>query len=77
MAKNRERLVFQVLFVNPQISEIFAMTQKIEVEMELIAEEDWRAIQETLSLLSIPQMKESIREGMETPVEDCAKELDW
>jgi len=43
----------------------------------LIAEEDWRAIQETLYLLSIPGMKESIREGMETPVEECAKELDW
>jgi antitoxin YefM len=43
----------------------------------LIAEEDWRAIQETLYLLSIPGMKESIREGMETPIEECAKELDW
>ncbi|MCK6513384.1 type II toxin-antitoxin system Phd/YefM family antitoxin [Myxococcota bacterium] len=43
----------------------------------LIAEEDWRAIQETLYLLSIPGMKESIREGMETPIGECAKELDW
>jgi antitoxin YefM len=43
----------------------------------LIAEEDWRAIQETLYLLSIPGMRESIREGLQTTVEECAKELDW
>ncbi|MFH1860162.1 MAG: type II toxin-antitoxin system Phd/YefM family antitoxin [bacterium] len=43
----------------------------------LIAEEDWKAIQETLYLLSIPGMKESIREGLETPIEKCSKELNW
>ncbi len=43
----------------------------------LIAEEDWHAIQETLYLLSIPGMRESIREGLNTPIEECAKDLDW
>ena len=43
----------------------------------LISEEDWNAIQETLFLLSIPNMRESIKEGLETPVEDCTEELDW
>jgi prevent-host-death family protein len=43
----------------------------------LISEEDWRAIQETLYLLSIPGMREYIREGLQTPVEECVKELDW
>jgi prevent-host-death family protein len=43
----------------------------------LIAEEDWRAIQETLYLLSIPGMRESIREGLNTPIEECAKDLEW
>ena len=43
----------------------------------LVAEEDWRAIQETLFLLSIPGMRESVREGIETPIEDCSKELEW
>ncbi|MDP3027897.1 MAG: type II toxin-antitoxin system Phd/YefM family antitoxin [Deltaproteobacteria bacterium] len=43
----------------------------------LISEEDWRAVQETLYLLSIPGMRESIREGMNTPIEECAKELEW
>ncbi|MBA3493379.1 MAG: type II toxin-antitoxin system Phd/YefM family antitoxin [Gammaproteobacteria bacterium] len=43
----------------------------------LIAEEDWRAIQETVYLLSIPGMRESIREGLNTPIGECAKALDW
>ena len=43
----------------------------------LISEEDWRGIQETLYLTSIPGMRESIRDGMLTPVEECDKELAW
>ena len=43
----------------------------------LISEDDWRAVQETLHLLSIPGMRESILEGMETPVADLEQELDW
>ncbi len=43
----------------------------------LIAEEDWRAIQETLYLLSIPGMRESIREGLKAPVEECSSDLNW
>ena len=43
----------------------------------LVSEEDWRAIQETLFLLSVPGMRESIREGMGTSVEDCSETLDW
>lgn len=43
----------------------------------LIAEEDWAAIQETLFLLSVPGMRESIREGMDTPTDECDEELDW
>lgn len=43
----------------------------------LVSEEDWAAIQETLFLLSVPGMRESIREGMETPIDECAEDLDW
>jgi prevent-host-death family protein len=43
----------------------------------LISENDWRSIQETLHLLSIPGMRESIREGLKTPVEECTDKLDW
>jgi len=43
----------------------------------LVSEDDWRAIQETLYLLSQPGMRESIREGMATSADDCVEELDW
>ena len=43
----------------------------------LIAEDDWRAIQETLYLDSIPGMRDSIIRGLKTPIEKCDEELDW
>jgi len=43
----------------------------------LIAEEDWTAIQETIYLLSIPGMRESIRRGLRTPVEKCSEKPGW
>ena len=43
----------------------------------LISENDWRSIQETLYLLSIPGMRESIREGLSTSVEECLDRLNW
>ncbi len=43
----------------------------------LVSAEDWAAIQETMYLLSVPGMRESIREGLQCPVEECGKELPW
>lgn len=43
----------------------------------LLSETDWISVQETLYLLSIPGMRESIREGLATPIEDCNRELEW
>lgn len=43
----------------------------------LIAEEDWTAIQETLFLLAVPGMRESIKAGMAEHTDSCAPELDW
>jgi prevent-host-death family protein len=43
----------------------------------LVSEEDWNAIQESLFLLSIPGMRESIKEGMAEPLSESSKELDW
>jgi PHD/YefM family antitoxin component YafN of YafNO toxin-antitoxin module len=37
----------------------------------LLSESDWASVQETLYLLSVPGMRESIREEMATPIEDC------
>lgn len=43
----------------------------------LLSEEDWNAINETLHLLSIPGMRESIQEGMKEELTECDQELDW
>ena len=43
----------------------------------LVSEDDWRAVQETLHLLSIPGMRESILEGLSTPVGELGEKLDW
>ena len=43
----------------------------------LLSESDWASVQETLYLLSIPGMRESIREGMATPIDNCDRHLDW
>ena len=42
-----------------------------------VSAEDWESIQETMYLLSIPGMRESIRKGLTIQVEECSKELDW
>ena len=43
----------------------------------LVSQEDWAAMQETLFLLSIPNMRESLHEGMATPASELSSKLDW
>ncbi|MDQ6800435.1 MAG: type II toxin-antitoxin system Phd/YefM family antitoxin [Acidobacteriota bacterium] len=43
----------------------------------LVSMDDWRAIEETLYLLSIPRMRASIRKGLKAPVRQCLESLDW
>ena len=43
----------------------------------LVSEQDWNATQETMYLLSIPGMRESIQEGLKTPIEECDKDPGW
>lgn len=43
----------------------------------LVSADDWRAIQETLYLLSVPGMRESIREGLQTPLDECEESPGW
>ncbi|WP_236015071.1 type II toxin-antitoxin system Phd/YefM family antitoxin [Geomonas anaerohicana] len=43
----------------------------------MLSEDDWRAVTETLYLLSVPGMRESVLEGMATPVEECSEEPGW
>ena len=42
----------------------------------LVSEEDWRAMQETLYLLNIPVMRESIREGLDTPAKEYSEDVE-
>ena len=42
----------------------------------MVSEDDWRALEETLYLTSIPGMKESIIEGMNTPIEECEENFE-
>lgn len=43
----------------------------------LLSAEDWSAIQETLFLLSVPGMRESIKDGMAQSVASCSERLNW
>lgn len=43
----------------------------------LVAEEDWNAISETLHLLSVSGMRESIHAGLKEELSESSKELDW
>jgi prevent-host-death family protein len=43
----------------------------------LVSETDWNSIQETLYLLSIPGMRDSIRKGMATPLSECSETIPW
>ena len=42
----------------------------------LVSEEDWQNISETLYLLSIPGMRDSLLKGMKEPVSRCSKKID-
>jgi prevent-host-death family protein len=64
------------------IEEIAESSEPIQITSKganavLVSEQEWRAIQETMYLLSIPGMRESIREGLETLAKECVKEPGW
>jgi PHD/YefM family antitoxin component YafN of YafNO toxin-antitoxin module len=52
--------------------EVKSLTKEVQ-----ILKEELRSVKETLYLLSIPGMRESILEGMKTPLEECSEEIDW
>jgi len=64
------------------VDEVNASHEAIQIQGKrgsavLIAEEDWRALQETLYLSSVTGMKKSILKGMKTPIRKCSKKLVW
>lgn len=75
-ATEARRLLYRLLDEVSVTSEPIQITGK-RGNAVLLSEADWSSIQETLNLLSIPGMRESIREGMAESLEDCVEELDW
>ena len=64
------------------IDEVRESREAIEIQGKrgsavLLSEQDWRAIQETLYLTSIPGMRESILKGMATPADAMSEEPGW
>ena len=70
--KNFEQLLNETKTLHQPIQIIGSQTNAV-----LISEEEWEGIQETLYLLSIPGMGESIQEGLQTPIEECFEEVEW
>ncbi len=70
-------------------TELYKLLDKVAVSHEpiqitgkrnsavLISEEDWSAIKETLYLLSIPKMRESIKKGLKAPLKKCSRRVEW
>ena len=64
------------------IDEVRESHQQVEIHGKrgsavLLSEQDWRAIQETLYLASIPGMRESILEGMAAPINELSEDAGW
>lgn len=64
------------------LDEVAVTSQPVQITSKrasavLVSQDDWTALNETVQLISIPGMAESIREGMNTPLEECVAELDW
>ena len=74
-SKAREKL-YKLLDKTAESHEPIQITGKRHNAV-LIAEDDWRSINETLYLLSIPGMRQSIRKGLKIPLKKCVKRLKW
>ena len=63
--------------------EAHKMSAKLETIMNgfgwehLVAEIDWQAMNETLHLLSVPEMRNAIQNGISENIESTSKELKW
>ncbi len=75
-ATNARQMLYQLIRDVNDNHEPITITGK-KGDAVLISADDWRSIQETLHLLSIPGMRESIREGLDTPPEACSEDPGW
>lgn len=47
------------------------------IEETNIDEKAYRSLMETIHIYSIPGLAEKIKEGMNTPIEECSDNLEW
>lgn len=76
--KARENLYQLISDVNTSNSAI-TITNNRGKNAVLLSEDDWNAVQETLYLMSVPGLTESIMEGGKIPIDDCLTEdeVEW
>lgn len=76
--KARDNIYQIISDVNANCEPITITNNKGKIAV-LIGEADWRAIEETLYLMSVPGMAESIIAGGKTPIEECVseEEVEW
>lgn len=71
--KARENIYQLIQEVNANCTPV-TITNNKGKNAVLIGEDDWKAIEETLYLMSIPGMAESIIDGGNTSIDDCLDE---
>lgn len=76
--KARENLYQLISDVNTDNTAVI-ITNNRGKNAVIISEENWNAVQETLYLMSVPGLAESIIEGGKAPVDDCLAEdeVNW
>ncbi len=75
-ATEARKIIYKLIDSTSEENEPIQITGK-RSNAVLVSEEDWRAIQETLYLISIPGMRESIIKGMKEPVEKLSSKIVW
>ncbi len=75
---NARQNIFSIIEQTIVNSEPIQITSK-KGDVVMLSLEDWSALQETLHLLSVPGMRESIIEGDKEPIEDCKslEDIGW
>lgn len=78
ITKARENLYQLISDVNASSSAI-TITNNRGKNAVLLSEDDWNAVQETLYLMSVPGLTESIIAGGQTPLDECVPEdeVEW
>lgn len=75
---NARKDIFNLIEQTVANSEPIQITSK-KGDVVMVSLEDWSAIQETLYILGIPGMRDSIMEGAKEPIEECKslEEIGW